>query len=101
MPMKTKFSIPRFIAQAVAAVLLVMVQGQAGPVGTAWTYQGRLHQDALPAQGSYDLRFTLYDAVTHGNVMAGPITNNAVRVDQGLFTVVLDFGDAAFNGEER
>ena len=28
--------------------------------GTAFTYQGRLHDGATPACGSYDLTFTFY-----------------------------------------
>ena len=40
----------------------------ADPLGTAFTYQGRLNSTGQPANGHYDLRFTLYDAVTEGNV---------------------------------
>ena len=31
--------------------------------GTAFTYQGLLNDDASPANGSYDLRFAIYDAL--------------------------------------
>ena len=31
--------------------------------GTAFTYQGRLNDGGNPANGSYDLRFALYDAL--------------------------------------
>ena len=30
--------------------------------GTAFTYQGRLQDTGEPANGTYDLRFTLFDA---------------------------------------
>ena len=70
----------------------------AGSLGTAFTYQGQLWQGATPASGNYALRFTLCDAVTNGNVVAGPVTNTAVVVSNGLFTVTVDFGVAAFNG---
>ena len=36
--------------------------------GTAFTYRGRLNDDANPASGIYDLRFAIYDAVTNGVV---------------------------------
>ena len=69
----------------------------AAPVGTAFTYQGRLKSAGQPANGNYDLRFTLYDAATNGAVVAGPLTNAAVVVSNGYFIVVLDFG-AVFTG---
>jgi hypothetical protein len=69
--------------------------------GTAFTYQGRLNDGTNPAAGTYDLRFTLFDASSGGSVMAGPTTNGAVAVSEGLFTVTLDFGAGVFNGTSR
>jgi hypothetical protein len=71
------------------------------PVGTGFTYQGRLTDAGLPTNGSYDLRFTLFDAGTAGNLVGGPQTLTGVAVSQGLFSVTLDFGAAAFAGEAR
>jgi N-acetylneuraminic acid mutarotase len=68
--------------------------------GTAFTYQGRLNEGANPATGIYDLRFTIYDAANAGNAVAGSLTNSAVAVSNGLFTVALDFG-SVFNGAAR
>ena len=69
--------------------------------GTAFTYQGRLNNNGSPATGSYDLIFTLYDAnQPGGNLVAGPLTNAATAVSNGLFTVTLDFG-TVFNGSAR
>ena len=69
--------------------------------GTGFTYQGRLIDGAAPANGSYDFRFTLFDAVSAGNAVGSPVTVNAQNVSNGLFTVTLDFGAAAFNGDAR
>ncbi len=70
--------------------------------GTAFTYQGRLLVNGNPTNGTYDLRFTLYDAATGGNLAAGPLTNAATAVSSGMFTVTLDFGGgAAFPGANR
>lgn len=67
--------------------------------GTAFTYQGRLNNSGNPASGSYDLTFTIYDSTNiPGNVIAGPITNSATLVSNGLFTTTLDFGSNVFNG---
>ncbi len=68
--------------------------------GTAFTYQGLLNDDASPANGSYDLRFTIYDALTVGNQQGSLITCSATAVSNGLFTVTLDFGDQ-FPGANR
>jgi formylglycine-generating enzyme required for sulfatase activity len=69
--------------------------------GTAFTYQGHLNDGASPANGNYDLRFTIYDAVTNGNVISGPLTNAPTGVTNGVFTVTLDFGDGVFTGPGR
>jgi hypothetical protein len=70
--------------------------------GTAFTYQGRLNNDGSPAVGTYDLRFTIYDSTNTPDVLiAGPITNSATAVSNGLFTVTLDFGSGVFNGGAR
>ncbi len=62
----------------------------------AFTYQGRLDMDGTPANGAYDLTFTLYNTNTTGVAVAGPITNSLVAVTNGLFTTSLDFGSATF-----
>jgi len=69
--------------------------------GTAFTYQGRLNDGVSPATGIYDLRFAIYDAVTNGNLVAGPLTNSATGVTNGLFAVTLDFGSDVFTGPDR
>jgi hypothetical protein len=66
--------------------------------GTAFTYQGRLNAGGAPAGGSYDLVFTLYNANTTGVALAGPVTNAAVAVTNGLFTTLVDFGPSGFTG---
>ena len=69
--------------------------------GTAFTYQGRLNSSGSQASGDYDLRFTIYDSSGGPTVVAGPLTNSAVGVSNGLFTVTLDFGAGVFTGPAR
>jgi BclA C-terminal domain len=69
--------------------------------GTAFTYQGRLNDGAAPAGGIYDLRFTIYDSSGGPAVVAGPLTNSATAVSNGLFTATLDFGAGVFTGANR
>jgi hypothetical protein len=81
-----------------AGLLLVPAPAPAQPVGTGFTYQGRLMDGGGPANGGYDLQFVVYDAPT-GGLPAGPVqTLDDVLVAGGLFTVRLDvgavFGDA-------
>src|ERR1041384_7930429 len=68
--------------------------------GTAFSYQGRLNDNGVPATGTYDLQFTLCTAATNG-VALGILTNASVAASNGLFTVMLDFGAAVFGGGAR
>jgi len=72
--------------------------GSAMAQSTAFTYQGRLTHGVIPAQGIYDFRFALYDAVTIGTALGASVTNASVAVNSGLFTAPLDFGVGVFTG---
>jgi hypothetical protein len=65
---------------------------------TAFTYQGQLQQNGSTANGTYSLEFSLFATNTGGVAVAGPVTNEDVGVTNGLFTVSIDFGSAAFTG---
>jgi len=67
--------------------------------GTAFTYQGRLQNNDSPASGTYNLTFSLFSTNTTGVAIAAPVTNNAVVVTNGLFTVTIDFGPGVFTGQ--
>jgi hypothetical protein len=69
--------------------------------GTAISYQGRLNVSGSPANTNYDFRFTVYDAVTNGNAVSIALTNYAVPVSNGLFSVILNFGPGVFNGTDN
>jgi hypothetical protein len=73
---------------------------EAAAQGTAFTYQGRLADGGSPANGNYNLRFVLFDALIVGNQVGSPLTVSPVSVSNGLFTVTLDFG-ANFPGADR
>ncbi len=65
---------------------------------TAFTYQGRLNNNGSPANGSYDLTFTLFNANSNGVAVAQTVTNQATAVANGLFTAIIDFGGGVFTG---
>ncbi|MFQ5805047.1 MAG: hypothetical protein ACE5I3_01215, partial [Phycisphaerae bacterium] len=66
---------------------------------TTWTYQGSLRDGDAPANGSYDFRFTLFDDPLAGVQLDDPDDQADIVVTDGLFTVLLDFGDQ-FNGDD-
>lgn len=65
---------------------------------TAFTYQGRLNSGSSPANGNFDVAFRLYTTNTAGSLFAGPMTNTAVPVTNGLFATTVDFGAGIFTG---
>jgi hypothetical protein len=69
---------------------LEVLKGQA-PSHTSFTYQGELKDANGPANGSYDLRFTLYSAQTGGQELGSVIHEDQVLIN-GLFSVQLNFG---------
>jgi hypothetical protein len=74
---------------------------QAAPVGTSFTYQGRLNDGGSPANGSYDFEFKLYSAASSGSQVGSTVTRDDRAVTDGLFTVELDFGSGVFTGDAR
>src|SRR5215469_10078827 len=96
--MKTKFNLVALAGLA----LLSTINYQLSPVlaqGTAFTYQGQLQNNGALANGTFNRTFTLFNTNTSGTAVVGPVTNNGVIVSNGLFTVAVDFGGAAWNGE--
>ncbi len=81
-----------------AAVLFLAAALNLSAQGTAFSYQGRLNDSGAPANTNYDFRFAVYDALTNGNRVSLSLTNYAVPVSNGLFTVTLDFGPGVFTG---
>jgi len=79
------------------ATLPCPIHGQ----GTAFTIQSRLMTNGVPAHGNFDFVFALYDAAQSGALVAGPATNLAVFVTNGLFETTVDFGAAPWTGQPR
>ncbi len=73
-------------------------------MGTAFTYQGRLTDNGVPADDDYDFQFKLCDDPAAACQVAGTAVVDYVddhQVDDGLFTVEVDFGSDVFNGRAR
>jgi len=89
----------RLVMVLACAVAAVPALAQT-PLGTAFTYQGRLQDGGTPANAPYDVRLVLYDAAVGGSQVGPIVSLEDVPVAQGLFTVVPDFGPV-FTGSRR
>lgn len=83
------------------AALLVCGGLDSARAATGFMYQGRLVDGASLANGNYELGFRLFDSLSGGAAVGSDLSQASVAVSQGLFTVELDFGAAAFDGSER
>jgi photosystem II stability/assembly factor-like uncharacterized protein len=72
---------------------------KAEPVGTTWTYQGRLMDDNNPGEGVYDFQFKLFDGPYTGTQQGSTVDVNDLDVIDGYFTVELDFGSDVFDSD--
>jgi hypothetical protein len=88
---------------ALLFLLIVMLAGLARAQGTAFTYQGRLTDGSNPADGMYDMQLKIFDnpAVGFGTQVGPTITLSTVQVENGVFTVLLNFGAGVFTGPTR
>lgn len=100
-PMKLFLNDSCWLRRGLACALWVGSLHVVGVMGQAFTYQGRLTDADIPANGDYDLKFSLYDDAGAGNQVGDSITNAPVAVSNGLFTVTMDFGPAIFDGSPR
>lgn len=81
-------------------VLLSVSVAFAAPLTTAFTYQGELGANGSPAQGVFDLRFSLYDSASGGLPLTGSLCADNIAISAGRFSVTLDFG-GVFGGQDR
>jgi len=71
---------------------------KAAGLGSAFAYQGGLFESGQPVTGLYDMTFTVFTNLTGGTPITGPLTNLAVGVNNGMYSVTLDFGGGLLNG---
>ena len=76
---------------ATAALLFVGLVSSARAQTQAIPYQGKLFQDGRPANGSYDLRYSLFNSATLPTPVA-TLDQAAQGVTNGFFSTALDFG---------
>ena len=96
--MKTRMTAAVLVLGAIAGSVFAQPEV---PLSTSFTYQGQLKNGGTIINALSDFRFTLWDSAAGGVQIAGPVAVNNVSVTDGLFTTSIDFGVAAFNGENR
>jgi hypothetical protein len=86
--------------------IVAMLIAANGPISTAFaqenafTYQGQLLENGSPANGDYNMTFTLFNSTnTNAAAIAGPLTNDAITVANGLFTTLINFAPEALSTE--
>src|ERR1044071_685780 len=81
-------------------VCLCALQELHGQV-TSFSYNGRLSDNGQPANGTYDMNFVLFDALSGGNAVSTLQAKSGGSVTDGLFALTLDFGANVFTGPPR
>ncbi len=71
------------------------------PLSSGFTYQGFLKQAGAPVRSTADFEFTMWDASSGGAAIGTTVSLDDILVVVGTFTVQLDFGGVAFNGDAR
>jgi hypothetical protein len=80
------------LATVATIVSLLIAAPAALAQSSAFTFQGRLENAGAPARGLHDLRFRLFDNPLAGAQVGQTLCVDNVDVENGLFTVLLDFG---------
>ena len=75
----------------VSYVLICFITAAVSAQTTAFFYQGHVKDQGLPATGVYDFEFRLFADASGGSAL-NTLQRTGVSVDQGLFSVTLDFG---------
>lgn len=70
-------------------------------MGSAFLYQGQITMTGVPVNGPADLDFILWDTGIGGTPIGPIVSHTNIQVENGLFSVVLDFGAEVFNGDKR
>ena len=88
---------------SIALISLILFGGaliSASAQTASFNYQGKLTDNLVAANGTYQMQFGLFDASSGGNQL-GATQTNAVTVTNGVFTVSLGFGATAFDCTDR
>lgn len=83
------------------AIMLLVSASAVVAQTSAFKYQGSLTDGGNPANGSFQMQFKLFDAVSGGAQQGSTLNDVAVTATNGSFSVILDFGSTVFAGANR
>jgi hypothetical protein len=83
---------------AVMCLLTVLSAHALAQSDTTFSYQGELQEAGAPANGSYNLEFLLYDALSGGTQVGSAVVIAGLAVNDGVFRSQLDFGAQDYSG---
>ena len=86
------------LSRVIACLLATTGPAFATPLGSAFTYQGNLNFNGAPANGSFDVSFSLFTVSSNGSPV-DTIEQDDVVVVGGLISTTLDFTDVPFDGQ--
>lgn len=92
-----KFTRQALLFTTVAVFLSAAINAQT----TLFQFDAQLPKEFTPATGDFEMEFILYDAPVGGNQIGASNLINDVYVHVRSLSVWLDFGAAAFNGDDR
>lgn len=90
----------RSLTIIIATCILFTSNTFAEPLGTGFTYQGELKKQGAPANGTFDFEFNLFDVMVDGLALTASFRLEDVNVQDGVFTVELDFGSDVLDGTQ-
>ena len=92
-----------FIFGALAATLVAAAafRGAGQPLDSTFNYQGQLRNAGQLVNGNVDVRFTLWDSDVAGSQIGTANSFNNYPLTDGRFALGLNFGNGAFNGDQR
>jgi Chaperone of endosialidase len=100
---KVCYPILRQVALCVAACSLAIpvTQTTAQPLAEDFTVQGALSDNGTTFLGPVDLELRLFGSAVGGSQIGPVVSHNNVLLDNGIFSVVANFGPGAFLGQAR
>ena len=91
----------RFLTGYVCLFLLIAQTENARSQTNDFIYQGKLNAAGIPANGSFDFEFLLYDALSGGSQIGPTISLSSISVADGFFSAKLNYPGTPFTGENR
>ena len=88
------------LATVLVGAMILADAAAAQPLTTAFTYQGELLNQAIPAAGTFDFQFRLFDSAAGTTQLGGTQCADNVVVTDGRFAASIDFG-SQFDGNVR